>query len=119
MTAVTLEEVEARLRGVRCAICKTSTFGIDQRSSQPDGECKGVCMKCRYTFPVYTDMEFYLRTQPDMPYRLKEIPCPACESRGVELNFRIIMSVRESDYFVTCNQCKHQFTEPSTLESFE
>lgn len=119
MATVTVEQVESRLGGVRCAVCKASEFGIDRRSATPDGEWKGVCLKCRYTFPVYADMDFYVRTQPDLPYHLKEIPCPACESRGVTLDFRIVMSVRESQYFVTCTHCHHQFHERSTLETFE
>lgn len=78
MALIQLEQVEKRLSSVQCAICKTNTFGIDRRTLQSDGECRGVCLKCRYSFPVYTDMEFYLRTQPDIPYRLKEISCPNC-----------------------------------------
>ena len=116
---VTVEQVEARLGSVRCAICKAGGFEIDRRSMQPDGGWKGTCTKCRYTFPVYTDMEFYQRTQPDMPYRLKDISCPACQGRGVDLDFRIVMSVREAFYFVTCKACRHQFPELSSLESFE
>jgi transcription elongation factor Elf1 len=119
MTTITVEEVEARLSSVRCAICKTSEFSVDRRSMQPDGEWKAGCKKCRYSFPVHTDMEFYLRTQPDVPYRLKEITCPACEHRGVSLDFRIVMSVREAIYFVTCNGCKKPFPEWSSLEAFE
>lgn len=117
--ALTVEQVESRLSSVRCAICKTSGFVIDRRTMQPDGEWKGACRKCRYSFPVHTDMEFYQRTQPDIPYRLKDITCPACEHRGVELDFRIMMSVREAIYFVTCKACKHQFPEQSSLEAFE
>jgi transcription elongation factor Elf1 len=119
MAAITAEQVESRLSTVRCAICKQSKFGIDRRSMKADGEWKGVCLNCRYIFPVHADMEFYLRTQPDVPYRLKEIPCPACEHRGVDLDFRIVMSVREAIYFVTCKSCKHQFPEQSSLEAFE
>ena len=119
MVALTAEQVESRLKSVRCAICKTSGFVIDRRTMQPDGEWKGVCSKCRYVFPVHTDMEFYQRTQPDIPYRLKEITCPACQGRGVALDFRIVMSVREAHYFVTCRACGHQFPERSTLETFE
>lgn len=119
MGTVSVEQVESRLGNLRCAICKTSDFGIDRRTMQPDGEWKGVCKKCRYNFPLYTDMEFYLRTQPDIPYRLKEIPCPACENRGVSLDFRVTMSVRESHYFLTCRKCGRQFEELSSLESFE
>lgn len=119
MPTVTVEQVEARLRDVRCAVCKTSEFVIDRRSMQSDGEWKGACTRCRYSFPVHTDMEFYQRTQPDMPYRLKDIACLLCQARGVDLDFRIIMSVREAIYFVTCKACKHQFAEHSSLEAFE
>jgi hypothetical protein len=113
------ETVATRLGAVRCAICRTSEFAIDPRSTKPDGEWKGVCLKCRYTFPVHTDMEFYQRTQPDIPYLMKTIPCPKCEKPGVDLDFRIMLSVREAYYFVTCKACGHQFPEKSTLESFE
>ncbi|MGH7205877.1 MAG: hypothetical protein ACREI2_06675 [Nitrospiraceae bacterium] len=119
MAAISVEQVESRLSGVRCAICKTNGFMIDRRTMQPDGEWKGVCTKCRYSFPIYTDMEFYQRTQPDIPYLLKGVPCPACQRRGVDLDFRILMSVREAHYFVTCKACGHQFPERSTLETFE
>ena len=119
MAHTPIEEVEKRLSSVCCAICKTNTFGVDRRTLQPDGECRGVCLKCRYNFPVYTDMDFYMRTQPDIPYRLKEISCPSCQHRGVSLDFRITMSVRESVYFVTCTACKTQFPERSSLEAFE
>jgi hypothetical protein len=119
MSTMTVEQVESRLSAVRCAICKTNGFSIDRRSMQPDGGWKGACVKCHYTFPVHTDMEFYQRTQPDIPYVLRKIPCPKCQSLGVDLNFRIVMSVREAFYFVTCRTCGHAFPEKSTLESFE
>ena len=119
MAHTSLEEVEKRLPSVQCAICKTNAFGVDRRTLQPDGECRAVCLKCRYNFPVYTDMDFYRRTQPDIPYRLKEISCPGCQHRGVDLDFRITMSVREAIYFVTCTACKSQFPEHSSLEAFE
>jgi hypothetical protein len=113
------ENVASRLSGVRCAICKTSEFAIDPRSTKSDGEWKGVCKKCRYSFPVHADMEFYQRTQPDIPYLMKTIPCPKCEKHGVDLDFRIVLSVREAYYFVTCKACAHQFPEKSSLETFE
>jgi hypothetical protein len=119
MPSITVKEVEARLESVHCAICKGSSFGIDQRFSQSDGEWRGVCKKCYYSFPVYTDMEFYLRTQPDIPYRLKEMSCPTCNLKGVSLDFRITMSVRESIYFLTCGNCKRTFPQQSSLEAFE
>lgn len=119
MAKPSVEEVESRLAEVRCAICKGSRFMIDRRTMQPDGEWKGVCTACRYTFPVYTDMEFYLRTQPDIPYRLKEMSCPACQHRGVTLDFRATLSVREAIYFLTCSVCQHRFPEKSSLEAFE
>jgi hypothetical protein len=119
MPAPTVQEVEDRLASVQCAVCKGSSFGIDQRFMQADGEWRGLCKKCFYSFPVYTDMEFYLRTQPDVPYRLREISCTVCKHRGVSLDFRATMSVRESIYFVTCGGCKRQFPEKSSLEAFE
>lgn len=119
MPRPTVQEVEARLTTVKCAICKESSFGIDQRFMQADGEWRGVCKKCYYSFPIYTDMEFYLRTQPDVPYRLKEISCTVCNHRGVSLDFRATMSVREAIYFVTCTNCKRTFPEKSSLEAFE
>ena len=115
----TVKEVETRLATVQCAICKGSSFGIDERFMQADGEWRGICRKCYYTFPIYTDMEFYLRTQPDIPYRLKEMSCPTCNQRGVSLNFRITMSVRESIYFLTCTACQKTYPERSSLEAFE
>jgi DNA-directed RNA polymerase subunit M/transcription elongation factor TFIIS len=115
----TVKEVETRLETIQCAICKGSSFGIDQRFMQADGEWRGVCKKCYYSFPIYTDMEFYLRTQPDIPYRLKEMSCPTCKHRGVNLNFRATMSVRESIYFLTCTACQNTFPERSSLEAFE
>ena len=119
MASPTVEQVESRLSAVRCAICKTNSFMVDRRTMQPDGEWKGACLKCRYTFPVHTDMEFYQRTQPDIPHLLKSIPCPSCHGRGVRLDFRIVMSVREAFYFVTCKACGNAFPEKSSLESFE
>lgn len=119
MTAITIEQVESRLKSVRCAVCKASAFMIDRRTMQPDGEWKGACITCRYTFPVHTDMEFYQRIQPDIPYLMKTVPCPKCQAHGVDLDFRIVMSVREAFYFVTCKACKHKFPERSSLETFE
>jgi transposase-like protein len=116
---MSVEQVELRLSALRCAVCKQSRFMIDRLSMQPDGEWRGVCKDCRYTFPVYTDMVFYQRTQPDLTYWLKQIACPACRHRGARLDFRVAMSVRESCYFVTCPACQSQFTERSALESFE
>jgi transposase-like protein len=80
MPSPTIEEVETRLETVQCAICKESSFGVDRRFMQSDGEWRGVCKKCRYSFPIYTDMEFYQRTQPDLSYRLKEMYPESIES---------------------------------------
>lgn len=119
MAGPVLEQIESRLSSIRCAICKTSTFMVDRRTLQPDGECKAVCKQCRYSFPVHTDMEFYQRTQPDIPYVMKAVPCPKCQAHGVTLDFRIVLSVREAYYFVTCSTCSHPFAERSSLETFE
>ncbi len=59
MPSPTVEEVETRLETVQCAICKGSSFGVDRRFMQTDGEWRGICKKCHYSFPIYTDMEFY------------------------------------------------------------
>ena len=119
MVTLTQQEVERRLDTVPCAVCKQSSFAIDERFMGTDGDWRGICKKCYYTFPVYTDMEFYLRTQPDVPYRLKEISCTACDHRGVNLDLRATLSVRDAYYFVTCQNCKRQFVERSSLEAFE
>ncbi len=114
-----VQYVQEQLSLAQCAICKKNRFAIDSRSVGEDGNWKALCLNCHYHFPVYTDMEFYLQTQPDVPYRLKDIVCPHCEQRGVTLDFRIIMSVRESRYFVTCQHCRRAFTEQSFLEAYE
>lgn len=119
MVTITQQEVERRLNTVPCAVCKQSSFAIDERFMGTDGDWRGICKKCYYTFPVYTDMEFYLRTQPDVPLRLREISCTACSHQGVDLDFRATLSVREAYYFVTCRSCKRQFPEKSSLEAFE
>ncbi len=120
MVQLSIKDVEARLGEVKCAICKGNRFGIDSRTvTAGDGDWKAICLDCHYIFPVYTDMDFYLQTQPDIPYRLKEIACQSCRHRGVSLNFRAVISVRESVYFVTCEGCQAKFPEQSFLESFE
>ena len=120
MVQLSIKEVEGRLGEVKCAICKGNRFGIDSRTvTEGDGDWKAICLDCHYIFPVYTDMEFYLQTQPDIPYILKEIACKSCLHRGVSLDFRAVLSVRESVYFVTCSKCQTQFPEQSFLESFE
>ena len=119
MEPLGVKQVEERLGQVKCAICKLSQFGIDSRTVTGDGNWKGICRSCYYTFPVYTDMEFYLRTQPDVPYRLRDLSCPVCEKHDFNLDFRIVMSVRESIYFLTCKSCQHAFHDWSFLETFE
>jgi hypothetical protein len=113
------EVVAMRLSSVRCAVCRASDFTIDPRSITPDGNWTGMCVHCRYTFPVHTDMELYQRTQPDLAVLMKTLRCPKCEELGVTLDFRILLSVREAYYFVTCKSCGHPFTEKSFLEAFE
>jgi uncharacterized protein YbaR (Trm112 family) len=119
MTQLSVKQVEERLGEVKCPICKANRFGIDSRTATEDGEWKAICLGCHYMFPVHTDMDFYVQTQPDIPYHLKEIPCPSCRHRGVTLDFRAVLSVRESVYFVTCPSCQLKFPERSHLESFE
>ena len=116
---LSVKQVEDRLGQVKCAVCKGNRFGIDSRTVKEDGDWKAICRDCFYTFPVHTDMEFYLQTQPDVPYRLKEMACPSCRHRGVTLDFRAVISVRESVYFLTCPACQEQYPEKSFLEVFE
>jgi hypothetical protein len=62
MVQLSIKEVETRLGEVKCAICKGNRFGIDSRTvTTGDGDWKAICLDCHYTFPVYTDMEFYLQ----------------------------------------------------------
>ncbi|MCP9454983.1 MAG: hypothetical protein NNA18_02590 [Nitrospira sp.] len=119
MRSLTKQEVERRLSTVACAVCKQSSFAIDDRSMGQDGEWRGICRTCFYSFPVHTDVEFYLQTQPDIPLRLKEISCTTCNHQGVTLDFRATLSVREAYYFVTCLGCHRQFPERSFLEAYE
>ena len=84
MVQLSIKEVEKRLEEVKCAICKGNRFGIDSRTvTTGDGEWKAICRDCHYIFPVHTDMEFYLQTQPFVPYRLNEISWQAGRHRGV------------------------------------
>ncbi len=114
-----VKSVETRLGEVGCAVCKKNRFGIDSRSVTDDGEWRAICRDCFYTFPVHVDMDFYLRTQPDVQYWLQGIACRSCRHRGVSLDFRAVLSVRESVYFVTCPDCQQTFAERSYLETFE
>jgi len=112
--------VEQRLKGLTCPVCKTShDFMIPPDSRITDGEYKAYCQGCRYSMPVHMDMEGYLRNQPDVPYWLKGMRCPACEKTGASLDFWVQPSVRGAFYFVTCNACKQGFFEKSSLEAFE
>lgn len=119
MATLSVEQIEARLGQVACPICKSRKFWIDRRTMQQGSDWRAACIGCRYNFPVHVDMEFYERTQPDVPYFLKTVPCPQCQARGVELDFRIVLSVREAYYFVTCKACRHTFPERSSMEAFE
>ena len=93
MVRMTPEQVESRLSTIRCPICKANSFSIDRRSMQPDGEWKAGCMKCRYSFPVHTDMEFYERTQPDISLTtLNTIPGPMRKTGSDRSHFRIVLS---------------------------
>ena len=112
--------VEQRLKGLTCPVCKTShDFMIPPDSRITDGEYKAYCQGCRYSMPVHMDMEGYLRNQPDVPYWLKGLRCPACEKTGASLDFWVQPFVRGAFYFVTCNACKQGFFEKSSLEAFE
>ncbi len=111
MITLTQQEVERRLNTVPCAVCKQSSFAIDERFMGPDGDWRGICKKCFYTFPVYTDMEVYPRTQPDVPLRLNEISCTACNHRGVRLDLRATLFMRQPYLFVPSQDSHRKFVE--------
>lgn len=114
------DSVEERLSSLPCPVCKASSgFMIPRDSRITDGEYKAFCKACRYSMPVHMDMEAYLRNQPDVPYWLKGMRCPACLETGGTLDFWVQPSVRNAFYFLTCSSCGKPFSEKSALEAFE
>lgn len=114
------EQVEKRLSGITCPVCKSCTdFMIPRDARVTDGEYKAFCKGCRYSMPVHMDMESYMRNQPDVSYWLKGMRCPACLKSGGRLDFWVQPSVRGALYFVTCSSCQHPFFEKSSLEAYE
>lgn len=114
------DNTENRLADLACPVCKTkSGFTIPRDSRITDGEYKVFCKGCRYSMPIHMDMAGYLRSQPDVPYWLNGMRCPACEKTGGRLDFWVQPSVRHALYFVTCNACLHPFFEKSSLEAYE
>jgi formylmethanofuran dehydrogenase subunit E len=118
--AMDFEKVEQRLHAMTCPVCKScNDFTVSRDSRITDGEYKIFCKGCRYSMPVHMDMENYLRNQPDVPYWLKGMRCPACLKMGVTLDFWVQPSVRNALYFVSCNACQEPFMEKSSLEAYE
>jgi phage FluMu protein Com len=114
------EKVEQRLQDLTCPVCKQcNQFMIPRDARVTDGEYKAFCKGCRYSMPVHMDMENYLRNQPDTAYWLKGMRCPTCLKTGGSLDFWVQPSVRNAQYFVTCNSCHQPFSEKSVLEAYE
>lgn len=87
MPRIALEDVEQRLSSVHCAICKASTFGIDRRTLQSDGECRGVLevsvqFPCLYGYGVLSansagrplSIERYLLLKLSASWRVAQLP---------------------------------------------
>jgi hypothetical protein len=118
--AIDLQQLEQRLKDLSCPVCKISNeFSIPRDPRITDGDYKAFCQGCRYSMPVHTDMQAYLRNQPDVAVSLKAMRCPACMNPGATLDFWVQPSVRNAVYFLTCLSCKGMFTEKSSLEAFE
>jgi hypothetical protein len=114
------EDLERRLKDLTCPVCKKSNdYTIPRDTRITDGEFKAFCKACRYSMPVHTDIEAYLRNQPDLTYWLKGMRCPACLHMGGILDFWVQPSVRGALYFMTCTSCRQPFAEKSSLEAFE
>lgn len=118
---LSLEEMQSRLATIPCPICKKSHFLIGGRNTHSYAEnlYTARCADCAYTFQVSTPTRPIKETDPDIAQWLGSVNCPACHTRGTELNFRCTPSVRDCYYFVTCTACRHAFHEKAPMEAFE
>jgi len=114
-----LKDIASRLSELSCPICSEHSFHVDPRADKTDDIHNTQCLKCRYSFPIYTDVALFELSQPDILMLLKTIPCPACERQGVTLDCRVQASVRDSYYLVTCSNCKHPFVERAWMDVYE
>lgn len=118
---ITEEAIQQRLGAIACPICRKQDFLVRIKTESPDGEnvYTAICAGCRYNFPVSTENKLYQLSNPDAASWLKGFPCPECMTRGVELDFRCTVTVRESRIFLRCKSCRHEFNESMPGEAYE
>ncbi|MEW6323879.1 MAG: hypothetical protein AB1515_00675 [Nitrospirota bacterium] len=118
---ISLDQVQTRLAGLQCPICKQSAFFVHPRAEESFAEqfYKARCNHCGYMFQVSVPTKPIHLADPDTAQWLAELPCPVCQAAGARADFRCIPTVRESLYFVTCTHCHSPFQERAPMEAFE
>jgi len=118
---INLEEIQTRLAARPCPICRGTAFAVPPRGQESFAETlyKGRCLQCAYTFPVSIPTKPLSMVDPDTAQWLLGLPCPVCHETGVRLDFRCMLSVRESVAFITCTACQHPFSEKAPMEAYE
>ena len=117
----TTEFIQKRLSTVACPLCQKNEFHLNPKGQkhQEEQAYTAICLGCHYSFPVSSENTLYRQANPDIVYRLREIPCPKCEGRGAELEFRAMISIRDSRQFLRCGNCRFEFNESTPAEAFE
>lgn len=117
----TTEQIQTRLAAIACPICRKQDFSIRVKSENPDGEnvYNAMCNGCRYTFPVSTENRLYRLSNPEIESWLNGIPCRKCGKRGAEMDFRCMVTVRDSRLFFHCKNCGFETYESMPAEAFE
>jgi Zn finger protein HypA/HybF involved in hydrogenase expression len=118
---INLEEVQTRLGALSCPICKGSAFAIHPRgeASFAEQSYKARCNQCAYMFPISIPTQSLQLVDPDTAQWVMGLSCPACQETGTRLDFRCMLSVRESVAFITCIACHHPFSEKAPMEAYE
>jgi len=118
---ISAEAIHHRLGALACPICRKQDFLVRIKSENPDGEntYTAMCAGCRYSFPVSTEITLYQRSNPDIVSWLKGFPCPKCQKRGAEMEFRCMVTVRDSRLFLHCKNCGFDFNETMPAEAYE
>jgi C4-type Zn-finger protein len=118
---MSVQEIQERLRGISCPICKQSAFTMNPRADPDFGISihKARCNNCAYLFPVHIPNRPMSEIDPDVDQWLRGLSCPSCQEPGVVMEFRCTPSVRESIYFVSCKACHQPFAEKAPMEAYE
>lgn len=118
---ITPDQIIDRLTQLPCPICRKTAFALDPRHEPSFAENlhRAICQGCHYRFPVGVPTRPIEQHDQDTAYWLGSLPCPACQKRGVTLDFRCMPNVRASVYFVTCRACRQAFMERSPMEAYE